>query len=61
MLDLKVQVRTERINDRDWTRYIGGGVGVGLRLPWLSPLGSRDAHLYLIPADGYNERLSAFR
>jgi hypothetical protein len=33
MLDLKVQVRTERINDRDWTRYIGGGVGVGLRLP----------------------------
>jgi hypothetical protein len=33
VIDLKVQVRTERINDVDWTKYIGGGVGVGLRLP----------------------------
>jgi hypothetical protein len=33
VLDLKVQVRTERINDVSWTKYIGGGLGVGLRLP----------------------------
>ena len=33
ILDLKVQVRTERINDVSWTKYIGGGMGVGLRLP----------------------------
>jgi len=33
ILDLKVQVRTERINDSNWTQYIGGGVGAGLRLP----------------------------
>jgi hypothetical protein len=33
ILDLKVQVRTERINDVSWTKYIGGGLGVGLRLP----------------------------
>ncbi len=33
VLDLKVQVRTERINDVSWTHYIGGGLGVGLRLP----------------------------
>ena len=33
VLDLKVQVRTERINDVRWTDYIGGGLGVGLRLP----------------------------
>jgi hypothetical protein len=33
VIDLKVQVRTERINDVDWSKYIGGGVGVGLRLP----------------------------
>ncbi len=32
-IDLKVQVRTERINDVNWSRYIGGGLGVGLRLP----------------------------
>jgi hypothetical protein len=33
VLDLKVQVRTERINDVNWAQYIGGGLGVGLRLP----------------------------
>ena len=33
VLDLKVQVRTERINDVSWSKYIGGGLGVGLRLP----------------------------
>jgi hypothetical protein len=33
VLDLKVQVRTERINDVSWTKFIGGGLGVGLRLP----------------------------
>jgi hypothetical protein len=33
VLDLKVQVRTERINDVSWAQYIGGGLGVGLRLP----------------------------
>ena len=33
ILDLKVQVRTERINDSNWTQFIGGGVGAGLRLP----------------------------
>jgi hypothetical protein len=33
VLDLKVQVRTERINDASWTQFIGAGVGVGLRLP----------------------------
>ena len=33
VIDLKVQVRTERINDVSWTKYIGGGLGVGLRLP----------------------------
>jgi hypothetical protein len=32
-LDLKVQVRTERINDLNWSKYIGGGLAVGLRLP----------------------------
>jgi hypothetical protein len=33
ILDLKVQVRTERINDTAWSQYIGGGIGAGLRLP----------------------------
>lgn len=33
ILDLKVQVRTERINDANWTQFIGGGIGAGLRLP----------------------------
>jgi hypothetical protein len=33
VIDLKVQVRTERINDVNWSKYIGGGLGVGLRLP----------------------------
>ena len=33
VLDLKVQVRTERINDVNWSKFIGGGLGVGLRLP----------------------------
>jgi hypothetical protein len=33
VIDLKVQVRTERINDVAWSKYIGGGLGVGLRLP----------------------------
>jgi hypothetical protein len=32
-LDLKVQVRTERINDPGWSKFIGGGIGVGLRAP----------------------------
>jgi hypothetical protein len=33
LLDLKVQVRTERINDASWSKFIGGGFGAGLRLP----------------------------
>jgi hypothetical protein len=33
VIDLKVQVRTERINDVNWSKYIGGGLGVGIRLP----------------------------
>ncbi|HEY8092097.1 MAG TPA: hypothetical protein VIF09_29755 [Polyangiaceae bacterium] len=33
MVDLKVQVRTERVNDANWARGIGGGFGVGLRVP----------------------------
>jgi hypothetical protein len=33
ILDLKVQVRTERINDANWTQFIGAGIGAGLRLP----------------------------
>jgi hypothetical protein len=33
-VDLKVQVRTERVNDPNWaSQYLGGGLGVGLRLP----------------------------
>ena len=33
-VDLKVQLRTERINDPNWaSQYFGGGFGVGLRLP----------------------------
>jgi hypothetical protein len=33
-VDLKAQLRTERINDGGWaSRYLGGGLGVGLRLP----------------------------
>jgi hypothetical protein len=33
-LDVKVQVRTERINDQNWaSQYLGGGIGVGTRLP----------------------------
>jgi hypothetical protein len=33
-VDLKVQVRTEAINDSTWaSQALGGGVGVGLRLP----------------------------
>ncbi len=31
--DLKVQVRTERINDASWSKFIGGGIGVGIRIP----------------------------
>jgi hypothetical protein len=34
VVDLKVQVRTERINDSNSaSQYLGGGLGVGLRLP----------------------------
>jgi hypothetical protein len=33
VVDLKLQVRTERINDANWSRFIGAGFGVGLRLP----------------------------
>jgi hypothetical protein len=33
VLDLKGELRTERINSSDWARQIGGGIGVGLRLP----------------------------
>jgi hypothetical protein len=34
ILDIKVQLRTERINDANWaSQYLGGGVGVGLRMP----------------------------
>jgi hypothetical protein len=33
-LDLKAQLRTERINDAAWaSQYLGGGLGAGLRLP----------------------------
>jgi hypothetical protein len=33
-IDLKVQLRTERINDPNWaSQYLGGGLGVGLRMP----------------------------
>jgi hypothetical protein len=33
-IDLKVQVRTERINDPNrFSQFLGGGFGVGLRLP----------------------------
>jgi len=33
-VDLKVQLRTERINDANWaSQFLGGGFGVGLRLP----------------------------
>jgi hypothetical protein len=32
-VDLKVQVRTERINDPAWWQYFGAGVGLGLRVP----------------------------
>jgi hypothetical protein len=31
--DLKAQLLTTRINDASWTRYFGGGVGVGLVVP----------------------------
>jgi|GEM_PF-966793 len=33
IIDLKVQVRTERVNDPAWWEYFGAGVGVGLRVP----------------------------
>jgi hypothetical protein len=34
ILDIKAQLRTERINDANWaSQYLGGGVGVGLRMP----------------------------
>jgi hypothetical protein len=33
-VDLKVQVRTDRLNDANWaSQHLGGGLGVGLRLP----------------------------
>ena len=33
-LDLKVQVRTDRLNDANWaSEHLGGGLGVGMRLP----------------------------
>jgi hypothetical protein len=32
-VDLKVQVRTERINDANSWQYFGAGLGVGLRVP----------------------------
>jgi hypothetical protein len=33
-LDVKVQVRTERVNDANWaSQFLGGGIGVGTRLP----------------------------
>lgn len=33
-VDLKAQLRTERVNDANWaSQYLGGGLGVGLRLP----------------------------
>lgn len=33
VMDLKVQVYTSQINDVTWSKHIGGGLGVGLRLP----------------------------
>jgi hypothetical protein len=33
MVDLKAQLRTERINSGQWAKGIGGGIGVGLRFP----------------------------
>jgi hypothetical protein len=33
VLDLKVQVYTSQINDVNWSKHIGGGLGAGLRLP----------------------------
>jgi hypothetical protein len=32
-IDIKSQVYTEQINDVNWAQHIGGGIGVGLRLP----------------------------
>jgi len=33
-VDLKAQIRVERINDSNWaSQFLGGGVGAGLRLP----------------------------
>ncbi len=33
LLDLKAQVYTDLLNDASWPNHIGGGVGVGLRIP----------------------------
>jgi hypothetical protein len=33
VLDLKAQVYTSQINDVTWAKHVGGGLGVGLRLP----------------------------
>jgi hypothetical protein len=33
MIDIKAQVYTEQVNDVNWGKHIGGGIGVGLRLP----------------------------
>ncbi len=33
MLDLKAQIYMLRINDADWSKTIGGGIGVGLLIP----------------------------
>jgi hypothetical protein len=33
ILDLKAQVYTDQVNDVNWAKHVGGGIGVGLRVP----------------------------
>jgi len=33
VLDVKAQVYTSQINDVNWAKHVGGGIGVGLRVP----------------------------
>lgn len=33
MVDIKAQIYTPRVNDSAWSRYLGGGLGVGVTVP----------------------------
>jgi hypothetical protein len=33
VVDVKAQVLATQLNDTNWAKYLGGGVGVGLRMP----------------------------